>query len=256
MYAGDYSLYRKRRHGNSSKGRPACQFVVAAQNHDQVGNRMLGERLTQLIDFEALKIAAAAVILSPFIPLLFMGEEYGEENPFQYFVDHADPHLVAAVRKGRGEEFAAFAWQGECPDPQDPRTFLRSKIAWEKRNTERHSILLAFYQELIRLRKTTAVLSRPDKDRLQVKAWEDEKVIALRRWDERKQGAALCLFNFGRVDACLSLAPFIEQRIWSKQVDSAEEKWGGPGTLLAAKLDTAKPTTLRACSVSVHTESE
>lgn len=82
VYSGDYSLFRKRRHGNSPKSRPGRQFVVAAQNHDQVGNRMLGERLSQLVDFEALKTAAAAVILSPFIPLLFMGEEYGEKTLF------------------------------------------------------------------------------------------------------------------------------------------------------------------------------
>ena len=128
VYAGDYSAYRRRRHGHSSRHMPAQQFVVFAQNHDQVGNRMFGERLSQLVSLEALKLAASAVLLSPFIPLLFMGEEYGEVAPFQYFISHLDPQLVDAVRRGRREEFAAFAWQGEPPDPQDIATFQRAKL--------------------------------------------------------------------------------------------------------------------------------
>ena len=121
VYAGEYSAYRRRRHGNSSRHMPAQQFVVFAENHDQVGNRLFGERLGQLLSLEALKLAASAVILSPFIPLLFMGEEYGEVAPFQYFISHLDAQLVDAVRRGRREEFAAFAWQGEPPDPQESR---------------------------------------------------------------------------------------------------------------------------------------
>ncbi len=108
VYAGDYSTYRRRRHGNSSQHMPAQQFVVFTQNHDQVGNRMLGERLSQLVSLEALKLAASAVLLSPFIPLLFMGEEYGEVAPFQYFISHLDAQLVDAVRRGRREEFASL----------------------------------------------------------------------------------------------------------------------------------------------------
>ena len=104
------------------------QFVVCSQNHDQVGNRMLGDRLSATLSFEQQKLAAGAVLLSPFIPLLFMGEEYGETAPFQYFVSHSDPALIEAVRQGRREEFAAFAWQGEVPDPQDEATFRRSRL--------------------------------------------------------------------------------------------------------------------------------
>jgi maltooligosyltrehalose trehalohydrolase len=120
--SGQYSSYRRRRHGNSSRDIPAGCFVVFAQNHDQVGNRMRGERLSQLVCRERMKLAAGVVFLSPFIPLLFMGEEYGETAPFPYFISHSDADLVEAVRRGRREEFAAFGWSQEPPDPQIPMT--------------------------------------------------------------------------------------------------------------------------------------
>src|SRR4029078_5219302 len=105
--------YRGRRHGRSSAGVEPDRFVVSAQNHDQVGNRVRGDRLSQVVDFESTKLAAAATLLSPYVPLLFMGEEYGETAPFQYFVSHGDPTLIDAVRKGRREEVADLRWEGE-----------------------------------------------------------------------------------------------------------------------------------------------
>src|SRR5262249_23569043 len=117
-YRGEFSRHRGRRHGNSPMGLAPRQFVVSSQNHDQVCNRAQGERLTALTDFEGLKLAAGLVLLSPYVPLLFMGEEYGETSPFLYFVSHGDPALIDAVRRGRREEFKKFAWQGEPPDPQ------------------------------------------------------------------------------------------------------------------------------------------
>ena len=107
--------------------------MVFSQNHDQVGNRKVGDRLTAVASFEQLKLAAAAVLLSPYVPLLFMGEEYGEKAPFQYFVSHSDPSIIEAVRKGRGDEFSSFEWAGELPDPQSEKTFLDSKLDWESR---------------------------------------------------------------------------------------------------------------------------
>ncbi|MFC1970861.1 malto-oligosyltrehalose trehalohydrolase, partial [Chloroflexota bacterium] len=128
VYSGEYSPHRRQRHGTSSIDIPAYRFVVFSQNHDQVGNRAGGERLSMLVSFEALKLTAGIVLLSPFMPLLFMGEEYGETSPFPYFVSHNDPELIEAVRKGRREEFLAFDWQGEIPDPQDESTFLSAKL--------------------------------------------------------------------------------------------------------------------------------
>src|SRR5262249_4226865 len=147
-YAARYSPFRRRRFGNSAIGLPPERFVVCVQNHDQVGNRALGDRLSTLVDFNSLKLAAGLLLLSPYVPLLFMGEEYGETAPFLYFTSHEDPALAEAVRRGRREE---FSWQGEAPDPQDEATFVRSRIDPSRGNP----VLLALYQELIRLRRST-----------------------------------------------------------------------------------------------------
>lgn len=127
--------------------------VVFAQNHDQIGNRAFGDRLTTMLDDDTLKLTAGAVLLSPFIPLLFMGEEYAEDAPFLYFVNHRDPALVAAVRKGRKEEFRRFDWTSEPPDPQSPETFSKSKLDPLKKDTPRGREFLSFYKKLIAFRK-------------------------------------------------------------------------------------------------------
>jgi maltooligosyltrehalose trehalohydrolase len=162
VYAGQYSQYRQRRFGNSARERPARQFVVFSQNHDQVGNRARGDRLAQSLPLAKLKIAAAMVLLSPYIPLLFMGEEYGEQAPFLYFIDHLDGALSEAVRQGRRQEFAAFAWQEEVPDPQAEETFARSRLNLGLRQQEWHQELFSFYRQLIELRKKHPVLRTPD----------------------------------------------------------------------------------------------
>ena len=128
VYDGEYSPFRKRYHGNGTGDRQGHQFIVAIQNHDQIGNRMLGERISDLIDFEATKLAAGALLLSPYIPLLFMGQEYGESSPFLYFVSHSDPELVEAVREGRKKEFTDFEAEGNYIDPQSEETFNSSKL--------------------------------------------------------------------------------------------------------------------------------
>jgi maltooligosyltrehalose trehalohydrolase len=156
VYSGRYSVSRGRRHGNSSRVIPPAKFVVYAQNHDQIGNRMVGDRLGQICGLDAYKLAAAVVLLSPFLPLLFMGDEYGETAPFQYFVSHSDPGLIDAVRRGRKEEFAAFNWIGEPPDPQDEQTFNRSKLNHCLKKEGHHKILVEFHKELIHLRKRAA----------------------------------------------------------------------------------------------------
>jgi maltooligosyltrehalose trehalohydrolase len=151
VYKGDYSQYRLRRHGNSPLDTRDEQFVICSQNHDQIGNRMIGDRLTALTDFERLKVAAAVVLLSPFVPLLFMGEEYAETQPFPYFIDHSDPKLIAAVRKGRKEEFASFTWKGEPPDPASEETFASARILRPRDGN--HAAMRNFYKRLLALRK-------------------------------------------------------------------------------------------------------
>ena len=227
VYSGEYSVYRKRRHGNSSKDIPAGRFIVFSQNHDQVGNTMFGERLTSLLRLEGIKVAAGAVLFSPYIPLLFMGEEYGEETPFLYFVSHTDPSLVEAVRQGRKEEFRAFSWKGEPPDPQNRETFLASKLNWERRGSGHHRVLLDFYQHLIEVRKTTPALSRLDKRSLNVRASEDDKVVFMQRGDNDR--AVFCVLNFGL--AAWTTGSFLPGGLWRKIFDSAETRWNGPGSL-------------------------
>ncbi|HWQ91459.1 MAG TPA: malto-oligosyltrehalose trehalohydrolase, partial [Clostridia bacterium] len=172
-YTGEYSAYRKRRHGNLPQHNATRQFVVCAQNHDQIGNRMRGDRLSRLTDFEKLKLAAASVLLSPFVPLLFMGEEYGEVAPFPYVISHTDSQLVEAVRHGRREEFSGFQWQGEVPDPFAETTFRSSVLDRNLRQkADPHRTLHRFYQALIGIRKATPAIARADHNSLEVQSSE------------------------------------------------------------------------------------
>ena len=232
VYSGEYSQYRRRRHGTSTRDLPAERFVVFAQNHDQVGNRMLGERLSQLVDFEALKLAAAAVILSPFIPLLFMGEEYGEEAPFPYFINHSDAQLIEAVRSGRRHEFAAFSWQGEPLDPQDEATFLRAKLNHQLKREGKFHTIWEFYQELLRLRKELSPLAELKKEACEVLGFENQRVLLLRR--RSGENAVITVFNFNAVPVVLSL-PMAPGR-WRKALDSSEPRWQGSGCSLPWEL--------------------
>src|SRR5262245_6221062 len=169
VYDGCYSPHRQRVHGRSPDGLAGSQFVVSAQNHDQIGNRAAGDRLTALTSAGRLKIAAALMLASPFVPMLFQGEEWGAETPFLYFTDHADAALGRAVSEGRRLEFAAFGWDpADVPDPQDPRTFARSTLDWAESRVGWHADLLAWYRELIGLRRKTPALSDPRLDQTSV----------------------------------------------------------------------------------------
>jgi len=154
VYDGDYAPHRRRRHGRSPAGLPPGRFLAYAQTHDQVGNRARGERLSHLVDPGRLRAAAALVLCSPFVPMLFQGEEWGASTPFQYFTDHQDPELGRAVSEGRRREFSAFGWDpADLPDPQDPATFERSKLDWAELGKEPHGGLLDWHRRLIALRK-------------------------------------------------------------------------------------------------------
>jgi maltooligosyltrehalose trehalohydrolase len=239
VYTGEYSEYRRHRHGSSSRHIAASRFVVFAQNHDQIGNRARGDRLSESVSFESLKLAAGLVLLSPYLPLLFMGEEYGETAPFPYFVSHSDPALIDAVRRGRQAEFAAFDWQGEIPDPQSEATFLSAKLCHELRGRGRHKLLREFYRDLIALRKNPA-LRRLDKDKMNVTALEDIGVLLVERSCETHRLALAA--NLSAEEA--SFAPRLSGGRWRKIFDSAEEKWQGEGSTLPAEFDGASATRL------------
>lgn len=241
VYSGQHSRHRSRRHGVSSRDIPAWRLIVFSQDHDQIGNRMRGERLSRLVSFDMLKLAAGAVLLSPFLPLLFMGEEYGETAPFLYFVDHLDPALAEAVHRGRRDEFAAFAWQGDPPPPQREDTFLLSRLDHQLRGREGpHQTLLRFYRELTRLRRELPALSHLSKDDMDVQGSEKDMTLVLRRWSESQQ--VVVAFNFGAGEASpQAVAP---AGTWCKELDSADRRWLGPGHESAAKRESDGKLTL------------
>ena len=177
VYSGQYSQYRHRRHGNSAAHCLPSQFIVFTQNHDQIGNRAQGDRLSTLIQPAAQQVLTAAVLLSPFIPLLFMGEEYGERAPFHYFIDHGDQGLVEAVRKGRLAEFKPFGWKN-ISDPYAVETFDSSRLAPADLRDETQRRLTIWTKQLIALRKRHPSLGTGTKGQ-QIRVWENPEKTAL-----------------------------------------------------------------------------
>ncbi|HEV3339425.1 MAG TPA: malto-oligosyltrehalose trehalohydrolase [Pirellulales bacterium] len=159
VYAGRYSHVRRRSHGRATLGLSGHRFLGFLQNHDQLGNRAQGDRSSHLMSTRRLKIGAALVLASPFIPMLFQGEEWGATAPFQFFTDFDDPQLAQAVREGRAREFASFWSPEEIPDPQDPATFERSKLNWQELGAAPHAELLDWHKRLIALRRREPALT-------------------------------------------------------------------------------------------------
>jgi maltooligosyltrehalose trehalohydrolase len=191
-YDGQYSAYRDRRQGKSAARLSGHNFIGCMQNHDQVGNRAKGDRISHLISPARVRIGAAVVILAPLIPMLFQGEEWAASSPFQYFTDHQETDLAHAVSEGRKKEFAAFGWRPEdIPDPQDDATFKRSKLDWREAAHEPHKSILDWYKQLIRLRTNTAALR--DGRFSEVEVEYDE----LHRWLVMNRGPITMAINLG-----------------------------------------------------------
>jgi maltooligosyltrehalose trehalohydrolase len=217
IYAGQYSTFRQKRHGTSTQDLHGEHFVIFSQDHDQIGNRMLADRYSQTMSLDQLKLAAAVVLLSPYVPMLFMGEEYGETAPFQYFVSHEDKGLIEAVRKGREEEFARFQWADKLPDPQSEDTFLRSKMNWDLQSSGNHKVIREFYRELLDLRARIPALSELSKNDQNVVAFAEQNTLFIRRWSGESQ--ACIAFHFGGTPVNVD-APIPAGR-WKKLFDSA-----------------------------------
>jgi maltooligosyltrehalose trehalohydrolase len=232
VYDGQHSSFRGCLHGTPSRDVPAEKFVVCAQNHDQVGNRARGQRLSCLVDFEALKLAASALLLAPYVPLLFMGEEYGERAPFLFFTDFEDTALRAAVSRGRREEFVAFGWTGEVPDPHDTSSFAHSKLIWSLQTQEWHSWLWQYYQTLIALRREYPALGTTGKRHMQAREAGERTLLLHRRGP--KGAAAFFVLHFAP-EAC-TFRLRIPPGPWRRLVDTAEQRFGGPGAKSPALL--------------------
>ncbi|QHL86502.1 malto-oligosyltrehalose trehalohydrolase [Nibribacter ruber] len=250
VYDGQFSEHRQKNFGIKAEHNPGQQFIVFTQNHDQVGNRMLGERLGELVSLEMQKLAAAAVILSPYLPMLWMGEEYAEPNRFQYFVSHTDPELAEAVRKGRKAEFEAFQAHGEAPDPMAEETFLNSKLQWNLLEEEPHQTLFKYYQALLRLRRELPALRHLDRKSLEVTCDETKKVLILRRWHQEQQ--VVCLMNFSQEVQEVTI-PFGVKHV-ELVLDSAAPEWNGPNAANTSATE-GEEVTLQPESVLVYCSS-
>ena len=221
-----YSRYRRRHYGSSSKDRPGEQFVGFIQNHDQIANTSRGKRLSSLVSVGQQKLAAVLTLTSPFLPLLFMGEEYGETAPFLYFTSFDDPGLAAAVREGRKKEMASHYSESDFADPQAPGTFERCKLDWSKTAISPHAEILRIYRDLISLRKQHPSLANCRKDLTEIQFDEQAKWLVMKRSDPSGSGALL-VFNFS--PEARSIPVVAAARSWRLALWTGDAIYGGSG---------------------------
>jgi maltooligosyltrehalose trehalohydrolase len=212
VYDGQYSGFRKRSHGRPVQGLAAQHFVVFDQNHDQVGNRAKGERLEHLVGMDAAKVGVGLVLLAPYVPMLFMGEEFAASSPFCYFANHDDPVMAKSVSEGRKKEFADFGFaDADIPDPETPSTFASSKLRWDEVLTGKHLEMLEWTKALIHLRRTTVALNDGDVGHLKVNYDADK------RWLTMQRGSVRVLVNLGEQGASFHLEEGEQVRLCSKE---------------------------------------
>ncbi|MDP4259166.1 MAG: malto-oligosyltrehalose trehalohydrolase [Bacteroidota bacterium] len=243
VYHGNYSPHRKRGFGAPVGNTPYGRFIVFSQNHDQIGNRAMGDRSSERLSFEQLKLAAATVLLSPYIPLLFMGEEYGEINPFLFFTGFEDPELIESIRNGRKKEFRYADGDG-LPDPQAEDTFLRSNLSWRDRE-EPGATLFNYYRFLIDFRARRPAMQAMERDSMRVHHPGGQAVCI----DRRLPGDHLLIWlNFNGHETIVgndresALRPIF---------DSASAEWRGPGGSGLCEIPSGSKMVLSAFSAAV-----
>ena len=228
VYDGIYSRFRNRVHGKAARHLVQHRFLGYIQNHDQVGNRAVGDRLREIVGFHRAKAAAAVVLLSPFIPMIFQGEEWAASSPFQYFADHDDPQMARLVREGRKREFAAFGWAPESiPNPEARETFERSKLKWDEADRGDHAEMLEWYRELIGLRRRTPSLYAAEPGQTSVTYDEQGKTISMVR------GSVALYCNLGEREWSFGLPREAKVLLSSRGIVAVE------GAKLALAPDTA-----------------
>jgi maltooligosyltrehalose trehalohydrolase len=223
-FQGEPSEYFGRPRGTPSADLGGDRFVVCLQNHDQVGNRAQGDRLSTIVPFAAAKMAAALLCAAPALPLLFMGEEYGETSPFQFFTSYLDPALIEAVRRGRAEEFARFGWEGKIPDPSEPATFLRSRLSHPLAGAPRHRELRDYYRHWLQLRRSHPALGANGKERTRCEVDASGNVLSLSRFGPSGPGVRL-VANLAAEPR--SFAPPAAD--WRVLLDSEDKRFAGSG---------------------------
>ncbi len=226
-YRGQLKSSIAKAHGTPARHLPARHFVVCAQNHDQIGNRARGDRLSLLTDTGGMRVAAALLALQPALPLYFQGEEWAAPEPFQYFVSHGDPALVAAVRSGRHEEFKSFSWAGEVPDPQAEETFARSRLDWDKRDSPAGRAALDWHRSLLKLRREHPALQSDSHEAAE--AWVEDQTLFLRRFANGEEVLLIASFANGAVSATLPAGN------WLLLFDSSEADLAGARAVLKGR---------------------
>jgi maltooligosyltrehalose trehalohydrolase len=191
VYDGKYSGYRKCKHGRPVEALSAHHFVHFDQNHDQVGNRAFGERLEHLCGMDAAKVALGLVLTAPYVPMLFMGEEWATSAPFLYFADHDDEDMRIAVAEGRKRDFAHFGFGDDVPNPEDMKTFEDSKLCWDEIGEGKHAEMLAWTKALIKLRRNSVCLNDGNMHQLMVSTDDKRKTLVMQR------DAARIVINLG-----------------------------------------------------------
>jgi maltooligosyltrehalose trehalohydrolase len=246
VYVGDEPDCKRKAPGESYQWIPADKLIAFSQNHDQIGNRLLGDRLTAIAGFEAAKLAAGIVLLSPYVPLLFMGEEYGETAPFQFFADYQNRELVDAVRVGRKKEFAIFHWQGEVPDPQSPKTYEQSKLNWQTRSTERGQKILGYYRTLIELRRRHPIFQPQTKRQIKHVHTQENVLFVHKQYGDAEAGI---IVNCTGTPASHDFP--LEDGTYVKVFDSADFAWAGSGPVLPTLAVKGDTHTLSAFNLAV-----
>ena len=223
LYDGRYSVHRRRTVGAPLADVQGYRLVGCIQNHDQVGNRAAGDRLTTLVAPELVEVAAVLLCASPYTPMLFMGEEYGETNPFQYFTSHPEPELAEAVRNGRRDEFSSFAaFTGtEVPDPQDVATLERSRLDWSASDSEEGKARRELWRRLLALRVSEPALGNGRRDLVDSLSVDDEHLAVIRRADD---GSAVLVVANLSADAWDLALPGAQ---WRLLLDTGAARGGG-----------------------------
>jgi maltooligosyltrehalose trehalohydrolase len=242
VFDGKHSAQRRRRHGTSSAGEHGHKFVVFFQNHDQIANAWHGRRITKITSLGRQRLAAATLFAHPGLPMLFMGQEFGELAPFDFFTSHSDPGLVDAVRRGRAKEFRGVGLKNP-PDPQDESTFLSSKLDWSLLKKNDHRETLLFYRDLIALRRQHPALSNGRKDLTVVRSSETPRWITVERSDELGD-RVMFLLNY---EDRRELLPFEAQEgHWRLALDTHDGRYGGPraGDRAVGALEVGRASTL------------
>jgi maltooligosyltrehalose trehalohydrolase len=235
VYDGQYSSYRKSRHGRLVEGLSSHHFVHFDQNHDQVGNRAQGERLEHLCGMDAAKVAIGLVLMAPYVPMLFMGEEFAASSPFLYFADHDDDEMRRLVAEGRKRDFALFGFGDDVPNPEEVETFERSKLKWEEINEGKHAEMLGWVKALIKLRRCTVALNDGSMQHLMVSSDEGKLTLVLQRDEAR------IVLNLGSESYGFELLESEELRLVSREgLEATDNKMELPGMTMAVLMSSTE----------------